>query len=80
MRHGKERPRSWDRKPWTHRLDDGRLRAQCRPCYESSLPPAVSIAVCAECGKRNDLRRSEIAAFKARVEADDRARASGTLT
>lgn len=56
---------------WTDRLYDGRIRVQCRDCFDAGLPTSSSMTVCQACKERAVIRRSEAARFKAMLRADE---------
>lgn len=60
------------RRKWSERLYDGRLRAQCRACFDAGLRPAETVRVCPECVTRSARRRDEAQKFRAFL--DDQAR------
>lgn len=51
------------RSPWSDRLGDGRLRVQCKTCYDALVPPGRTVRECEVCWRRARQKRAEMTAF-----------------
>lgn len=58
------KPRAPRVRRWSHRLPDGRLRVQCRSCFDAGLPAAMSPTHCPTCQSRAAQKRAEMVRFR----------------